>query len=192
MNTIAIFSKRAAMTLVKQRPQIARMSLARLSSASSPPPPFAVESPEGGPTDLEQQEMLQWDKEVIDIQFSHADEIKATREAVEKMVAVDGPDGIADAEFMDEARWEQQIIESEFVSGGADIIKANREAAEQMVAAVNAPDGFTDAELLENVQWENDVISHAAEHEDMQKIHQMHMAQQRVSEERARDPEHDW
>eukprot|EP00980_Cylindrotheca_fusiformis_P004718 scaffold1004_cov105-Cylindrotheca_fusiformis.AAC.1 len=190
MNTIAIFSKRAAMTLVKQRPhQIARMGLARLSSVAAVRP-FAVESPEG-PTDLEQQDILQWDNEAIDIQFSHADEIKATREAVEKMVAVDGPDGIADAEFLDEARWEQQVIESELASGCAAIVRANREAVKRMVA-VDAPDGFTDAELLENTKWENDVISHAAKHEDTQKIYHKHIAQRLVSKERARDPEHDW
>jgi hypothetical protein len=107
MNTIAIFSKRAAMTLVKQRPSFAARSLARVALSTKP---FAVESPDG-PADMELQENLQWHNQVVDYEAAHgAAELIANREAAAKIVAVDAPDGVADDEILDNLRWEEQVI----------------------------------------------------------------------------------
>jgi hypothetical protein len=144
MNAIAIFSKRAAMTLVKQRPSYAARSLARVFLSTKP---FGVESPDGL-ADMEQQENLPWvdNQGVIDTSIAHNEaayalaKLLAAREAAAaRAVAVDAPDGYADYELLDNLRWDEEVIE--YAAGHEDMAKVHqRHRGNQQVREEQARD----------------------------------------------------
>jgi F420-dependent methylenetetrahydromethanopterin dehydrogenase len=104
MNTIAIFSKRAAMTLVKQRPSFAAPS-ARVFLSTKP---LGVESPDGPADMVDNQEVV--DYAAYEADYVVAKLLAAREAAAARAVGVDAPDGFADYELLDNLRWDEQVI----------------------------------------------------------------------------------
>lgn len=100
-----------------QRPTVLAASTRVVASfMSSYSNPFAVDSPEGVNTDMEHAENLQWDNQVIDAEFESGGAAKLQASRLEfanspNVVAVDSPDGMSDAEVMDNLQWEKEVLD---------------------------------------------------------------------------------
>ncbi|CAJ1968185.1 unnamed protein product [Cylindrotheca closterium] len=173
MNTLAILSRRAALTVARTQSQsscvprmIPRMLLSTSTAAAAPPQPFAVESPEG-PSDLERADNLDWDEFAVDYEIMSGHNIKIKedraaaamrgRTAAPQPFAVESPEGPSDLERAENLDWYEFAVDYEIMSGHNIKIKEGRADAAKTFA-VESPDGTTDAEMMDTAQWDEQAI----------------------------------
>jgi hypothetical protein len=171
---------------------------------------FAVEAPNGDGDWLVKQELQEIQKLIGQSQKHTPEErakFQASMEKVKQMVkeaeritAVDAPDGASDADYSEELRRVQAILDHskkatpeqrEELQARMARMKTTMAEAEH-TAAVDAPDGESDGHIQEELTEIRKIIDDAALHEDKDFVKYEHKMEDAVRKERARDPEHDW